>query len=400
MPRFPDSAHSRIVLVGTSDYEQSNELPNLPAVRANLSGLEAVLTDPDGGVFTFDSCTIVDSPDSPGSLMRRLSRAAGEAEDVLLVYYAGHGVLGWNGDLHLCVRETDQNQVSGTAVPFDWIRQTIQNSTARVRILILDCCFSGRAVGAMSSNSAALEQINVAGTYVLTSTEANKISHAIPGERYTAFTGELIRLLDGRDSPPNSEFTLEALYPRLSAAMSRRGLPRPKAVLGDTAGSLALRKPLIRQDQVALQPTPTPETLPLVNVTEVRPPFAPWTTQTAATGPTPAHTAQLDSAHLSNQTPQPVMSALGYVIATGKARAAWQLAALVATWTVFVCLVIFFLTGFVTTLMGDSNNNVIGAAIGLPLLAACTVGCALLLRKIHRSRRATRRKSEDLDGRK
>ena len=239
MLRYPDPQRSGIVLVGTSDYERSDKLPNLPAIRNNLVGLTEAFTNPVAGVFSPDRCTVVDSPDSPKSLLQRLNRVSGETEDTLIVYYSGHGLLGLGTKLYLAVRETDSNQLAGTAVPFEWVRDAIQNSPAEIRILLLDCCFSGRAIGAMSSDSAALEQVKVTGTSIFTSTTANDISHSIPGERYTAFTGELIRLLtEFRDSP----LSLGNLYRPLSAAMVRRGLPAPRSSVGDSSGSLILRK--------------------------------------------------------------------------------------------------------------------------------------------------------------
>jgi len=239
MLHFPDPVRSRAILIGVSDYEHSDNLSNLPAIRNNLVALEKSLTDSMTGVFSREHCTVADSPDSPRTFMQRLARAAGEAEDTLLVYYAGHGVLGWNGDLHLTVRESDDRQIAGTAVPFEWVRSAIKESPALIRIIVLDCCFSGRAIGAMSSDSAALEQVDVEGTTILTSTTATQISHSIPGEEYTAFTGELIKIL-GSDRA--NSLSLSEVYRPLTAAMASRGLPRPKIVIGDTAGQLALRR--------------------------------------------------------------------------------------------------------------------------------------------------------------
>lgn len=246
MARLPDADRSRAILIGTSDYERQEMLQGLPAIRNNLTALEAILTNPRTGVFRSDSCIVVDTPDSPRSLMARLTRGAALAEDVLLVYYAGHGLLNPAGDLHLAVRETDQGQLDGTAVPYEWIRQTLLNSIAKLRILILDCCFSGRAVGAMSSDSAALAQIDISGTYILASTTANQISISPPGEKFTAFTGELIKLLsiESQHSLPLGE-----IYGLLSAGLARRGLPKPKCSVGDTIGDLILRKQVIHSAQ-------------------------------------------------------------------------------------------------------------------------------------------------------
>jgi hypothetical protein len=241
MSRFPDKQRSRVILIGTSDYEHPDQLQHLPAIRNNLTALERALTDDETGVFSQNTCAVADSPDSRKTFMQRLARAAGEAEDTLLVYYAGHGVLGRNGELYLTVRESvdDPSQIEATAVPFSWVRSTIQDSPAAVRIVVLDCCFSGRAIGAMSTASAALNQVTVEGTTILTSSSANQVSQSVPGEKYTAFTGELIRLLT---EPRDEQLRVGDMYGPLHAAMTKRSLPTPKIVISQTAGDLVLRK--------------------------------------------------------------------------------------------------------------------------------------------------------------
>src|SRR5213593_3326478 len=155
MSRYPNRDTSRLVLIGTSTFEHPDKLANLPGVRGNLSDLERVLTDPVRGVFDPAHTDVVDTPDSPGGLMDRLYAAAEQAEDVLMVYYAGHGTLDRHGELHLAVRQTDPalHKVRVTAVPFTAIRQVIEDSPARIRVVVLDCCFSGKAAGAMSADT-------------------------------------------------------------------------------------------------------------------------------------------------------------------------------------------------------------------------------------------------------
>jgi hypothetical protein len=91
----------------------------------------------------------------------------------------------------------------------------------------------------MSSDSAALSQVDVSGTYLLASTTATQISVSPPGEKFTAFTGELIKLLSAESEYP---LLLREIYAPLSAALAKRGLPKPKCSVGDTSGDLVLRK--------------------------------------------------------------------------------------------------------------------------------------------------------------
>lgn len=254
-PRFPDPARSRVVLIGTGEYERG--LDALPGVRNNLTDLVAVLTNPETGVFAPEHTKVVDNPESGKGFMRRLERAADEAEDVLLVYYAGHGLLGGPDDaLHLAVYSTEPDHPEYTAVPFAQVSRVIRNSPARTRILVLDCCFSGRAIGAMSGPQAAVRQVDVDGAYTLTATGANHLAKAPPGERNTAFTGALIALLTTgtHDSTP---LTLGTLYRPLRAELARRGLPAPQCRQDNASAALALRR-----DPPPPEPEPEPEAEP------------------------------------------------------------------------------------------------------------------------------------------
>ncbi|MFC6879249.1 hypothetical protein [Actinomadura yumaensis] len=91
-------------------------------------------------------------------------------------------------------------------------------------------------------------ELNVAGTYTLTSTSANATAHSPLGRRYTAFTGELLRTLNryraGMGEPP----TLDALFRELDAACARGGMPRPQQRVINTAGDLSLLRPVVAAD--------------------------------------------------------------------------------------------------------------------------------------------------------
>jgi hypothetical protein len=67
----------------------------------------------------------------------------------------------------------------------------------------LDCCFSGRAFGEPMADQASqlAGQVDVDGTYVLTSAHANEVALTLPGEDHTAFTDRLLRLLHAGVSP-------------------------------------------------------------------------------------------------------------------------------------------------------------------------------------------------------
>lgn len=259
MPSLPNPELSRAILIGTSDFLY-DELKPLPAVRNNLIDLLKALTDPDTGILTDEQCTTIETPETQRSFMSRLRKPARQAEDLLLIYYAGHGIRYDRLDqLFLTVRETDPAEPTDSAVSFELIRQLIEDSAARTRLLILDCCYSGMAVSAMSAPTLDLSAIRVAGTSVIASSPRNQISHSPPGERNTAFTAELLSLLVNGSRLPGEQLTVDALFRSLEVSMAMRSLPMPKRQSSGTSNDLLLRRTPLPK---AVPPKPVP--LPVV----------------------------------------------------------------------------------------------------------------------------------------
>ena len=194
MTVLPDPGRSRAVLIGASTY---CHLEDLPAVRNNLSGVRDVLVAPALGGLPADNCTVVAEPARPVDVYRTLRQQAAAAEDTLLVYFAGHGRTGRRNELFLCLPGTDPDELPYSAWPYDELRRVMAESRATKKVVILDCCFSGRALADQAGEEETiLGQVGIAGTYLLTATAANAVALAPPGEQYTAFTGTLLVLLN------------------------------------------------------------------------------------------------------------------------------------------------------------------------------------------------------------
>ncbi|MFG2139501.1 YDG/SRA domain-containing protein [Streptomyces sp. NPDC048650] len=237
MTRYLDPARSRAVLIGASNFVEADGLPSIPAVSGNLEGIRAALTGPTTGSLTAEHCTLLRDPSSASEIGQALARSA-EATDVLFVYYSGHGLVDDRGRLYLSLSSTNPDQLRWTALPFDALREELATSPAAIRILVLDCCFSGRAFEAMSDSRGAITgQIDVAGTYTMTSTTANATAYAPTGAKYTAFTHALLAALQGEES-----LTLDEVFREVELALISRGLPRPQRRAINAAGNLILTK--------------------------------------------------------------------------------------------------------------------------------------------------------------
>jgi formylglycine-generating enzyme required for sulfatase activity len=240
MAVLPDPARSRAVLIGASTYRH---LEDLPAVRNNLSGFRDVLIAPALGGLPADNCTVVAQPANPVDVYRTLRQQAAAAEDTLLVYFAGHGRTGSRNELWLCLPDTDPGELPYSAWLYDELRRVVADSRAAKKVVILDCCFSGRALADQAGDEeAVLGQVGIEGTYILTATAANEVALAPPGERYTAFTGALLDLLNKGIRGGSELLTFAQIYPRLQYALTSRQLPRPRQQGSDTIADLALTR--------------------------------------------------------------------------------------------------------------------------------------------------------------
>ena len=228
--RRPDPEKSRMVLIGTSKYADE-KLPDLPAIVRTISDLKAALTDPLYGVIAPDHCIeLVDEGDIR-LLGRRLTSAARQADDLLLVYYAGHGLVGGRRhELYLGLPDSEWAGPEFNSLEYDKMRSAVLESPAAAKIIVLDCCFSGRVVTDTMADPVTeiVGQMEVDGTYVLASAQRDQVALIIPGEDHTAFTGRLLQLM-AEGIPGRPEFlTIDDLYHELYRRMKAEGLPEPQ----------------------------------------------------------------------------------------------------------------------------------------------------------------------------
>jgi tetratricopeptide (TPR) repeat protein len=179
-------------------------------VRGNIEALSKYVTDPAGWGLPAGHAVTRPQPGDPSTLLDDLYDAAEAATDTLLVYYAGHGATGWGGDdtdLRLAMRAARTGR-PGHWLRYSDVREAVRHTRARSRIVILDCCYAGRAIdGGMSAGEQRpgerlFELAETDGAVVLTAASGVEQAMCPPGWAYSAFTGELVGLLrDGVTGP-------------------------------------------------------------------------------------------------------------------------------------------------------------------------------------------------------
>ncbi|MBO3747473.1 caspase family protein [Streptosporangiaceae bacterium NEAU-GS5] len=229
---------TRVLLIGSGSYLPGSRFPALPSVSATVRDLGRVLVERAG--LDPARLNVVLDPADPRELGADVVEAANQATDVLMIYFVGHGAVS-DGELHLttrAARDLAEGIAAHQALPYAEMSHVLARTRAPLTVVILDCCFSGRARA-----RGRLDEVfdaAAAGMYVLTATGANGQAWAPPDEPHTAFTGALIKLLTDGDPAGPAQLTLEDVYRSLSAGLHGRGLPRPRRQAADYVDQLPL----------------------------------------------------------------------------------------------------------------------------------------------------------------
>ncbi|HTJ72956.1 MAG TPA: tetratricopeptide repeat protein [Actinospica sp.] len=242
--KLPDGGASRCVLIGTSQYSDER-IPPLPEVAATVQALQAMLTDEDYGIIPAKNCAVLEDEGDLRRVGSVLRTAARDAQDLLLIYFAGHGLVsGTRHDLYLALRDSELTDPEFSALEYDKLRAAVLNSPARTKVIILDCCFAGRAISRSMADTEAVfsQQTEVGGTYVLTAAPRDKVALILPDEPYTAFTGRLLQLLSDGVPEASELLSIDDLYRQLYRVMKAEGLPLPQKHGTLNADELALSR--------------------------------------------------------------------------------------------------------------------------------------------------------------
>ncbi|OXY99569.1 caspase, EACC1-associated type [Streptomyces diastatochromogenes] len=233
------SSGARVLLIGTGTHDGPT-LTSVPAVPRSVEALAAVLAERCG--VTPDRLRTLVDPADARTMALAVADAAQEAESTLLVYYVGHGLIGPGDELYLAATATDRltpGLAAHQALSFSALREALTLCRAASVIVVLDCCFSGRArLGAGTPQPAAFSLPSGHGMYLMGSAE--QLALAPDDAEHTALTGELISLL--RDGDPRAPrlLTLDDVYDHLFRALRSRGGPLPRRQAGDRSGGLVL----------------------------------------------------------------------------------------------------------------------------------------------------------------
>ena len=129
------------LIIANTEYTDPN-LAQLSAPGKDAEKFAQILEDKEIGAFDHVK-VLLNHPDSSAREAIDEFFDKKKSDDLLLLYFSGHGVRDEMGALYLAVKNTSRARLRSTAIRSDFIREAMDQSRSKRVVLILDCCNSG-----------------------------------------------------------------------------------------------------------------------------------------------------------------------------------------------------------------------------------------------------------------
>ncbi|MEA3413653.1 MAG: SUMF1/EgtB/PvdO family nonheme iron enzyme [Pseudomonadota bacterium] len=217
------------LLIANGEYEHRKIRP-LFKTTADVEGVRRVLTNPELCGFPEENVRVLENETS--YLARREIQhffKNKKSDDLLVLYFAGHGMQDPDGHLCISFRDTDPDLLEATGIEARFVSRLMDNSRAKRQVVMLDCCYSGaftHGANARDSGDAIMntkdaftfqEEPGGKARVVIASCDRQQVSLEKPGEGTgsdnAVFTEALIKALEsGEAADEKGDVTVNSLY--------------------------------------------------------------------------------------------------------------------------------------------------------------------------------------------
>ena len=251
---MPD--YKRAILVGNSKFAS---LPTLRCPGADVEAMKQVLSDENICWFS-PVYALLDAPHN--EIFTRINEVLRDAdkEDLVLIYYSGHGLLDNRGRLYLAANNTDPSLLHATAVSVSAIRDCLSQSRCQRFVLILDCCYAGAATAdfrrnysGISTDFAREEVVEGIGEFVMSASNAIQRAEEKQNDSLSLFTKHIVEGLSNSsaDTDGDGVVALNELYSYVRDRLAGEGRQEPlRWVSGSAASFIISRTPRSRENLI------------------------------------------------------------------------------------------------------------------------------------------------------
>jgi phosphoribosyl 1,2-cyclic phosphodiesterase len=208
------------LLVASEHYDADSALQRLRAPTQDVAELADVLRDPAVGDFSVQ--TVVDRFHYEVKREIEIFFRDRRLDDLVLLYFTGHGLLDEGGRLYFGTFDTDHRLLRSTAVEAEWVNHAMNECRARRQVLVLDCCHAGAFARGLRAKAAGRVNIEDSlagrGRFVMTATDAMQFAFegdVVEGDSWrSVFTRVIVEgLLSGHaDRDGDGWISMDEIY--------------------------------------------------------------------------------------------------------------------------------------------------------------------------------------------
>ncbi len=196
------------LLIGINEHTDP-DIPDLKKPLQDIAGLAEVLLNPEIGDFDEVNVEILTNPTykvatrTIANLFHNKKR-----DDLVLLYFAGHGFLDEQRQLYLAMHDTEKDFLDLESISATFIASQMSKSRAQKQVLILDCCHSGAFKVPPGTTAPGVSAI------VLTASDATELAWETGDSKNSIFTQHLIEALQSgqADHDRDGWIGIEELY--------------------------------------------------------------------------------------------------------------------------------------------------------------------------------------------
>jgi hypothetical protein len=171
------------LIIGNNKYNDP-KLAQLKTPAADSQALAKILDDQTIG--SFDEVTpLINKTET--QVRRAISAflTNKKPDDLILLYFSGHGVLDDRGRLYLALKDTQVDLLKATSIPSSFVADEMDSCRSKRQILILDCCHSGAFARGTKGEQKAITETTFEGSgfgrVVLTASDSTQ--YALEGDQ-------------------------------------------------------------------------------------------------------------------------------------------------------------------------------------------------------------------------
>jgi len=131
-----------IIAIGVSEYH--NDMYNLDYAAKDATDISALFKNKSKGFGNIYTIEVLNKDATVENILKvKPQLKKSKVDDVVMLFFAGHGVLDQQMDYYLETTEIDTDDMMNTALRYDYLEGLFDGIPARKKVIIIDACHSG-----------------------------------------------------------------------------------------------------------------------------------------------------------------------------------------------------------------------------------------------------------------